>query len=130
MRPPQAEVARVIVERATDALALMPFEKMHPETLLKIIDRLTAIYGTEKEETRVCKKHPSWMICPRRMLFYGLFLCHFRLQALGDGLFGDFAGAVKSDLCQHGADQLIYEHGKQRDVADNDTCLNGFGCAD
>ena len=55
-RPPQAEVAHDIVERATDALALMPFEKMHPETLLKIIDRLTAIYGTEKEETRVCKK--------------------------------------------------------------------------
>lgn len=52
VRPPQAEVARDIVERATDALALMPFEKMHPDTLLKIIDRLTAIYGTEKEDTK------------------------------------------------------------------------------
>lgn len=46
------EIARYVIEDSLDSLADMPKDKIHPETLLKIIDRLTAIYGTEKTEDK------------------------------------------------------------------------------
>ena len=46
--------ARDIVSKAYEALLDRDYSKVQPETLLKIIDRMTDIYGTEaleKEET-------------------------------------------------------------------------------
>ena len=48
------ESAQHIVSKAYEALLDRDYSKVHPETLLKIIDRMTDIYGAEaleKEET-------------------------------------------------------------------------------
>ncbi|MBQ7314389.1 MAG: hypothetical protein IJW83_00050 [Clostridia bacterium] len=54
-------MARSIVEKATDALADMEFEKMHPDTLLKIIERLTVLYrgfdDTAHSERQMLKEY-------------------------------------------------------------------------
>ena len=44
----RAELSQCIVGEALCALALIDFSEIHPETLLKIIERLTAIYGQEE----------------------------------------------------------------------------------
>ena len=40
----QKELGTAIVQKATQSLYLQDFDKMHPETLLKIIERLSLLY--------------------------------------------------------------------------------------
>lgn len=43
------EFAHGIVKKAITALDNSSFEKMHPDTLLRIIERMKALYGEEEE---------------------------------------------------------------------------------
>ena len=44
------EHAKNIISKAYEALEQSDYEKIHPETLLKIIERFSAIYGKEELE--------------------------------------------------------------------------------